>query len=219
MEILFKYSEAFIGGALTTLQIAVISWVAGIALGCVLGFFSILQKWFKLFLSYFSFFLTAIPILVLLFWFHYPMQTAFRINIDPLITSIFLFTLINAVIVAQIISQNEDRMPEEYVQSAVFAGLSYFRVFSKIQLPMVLRSSLPSIVTTQVTILHMTLFASLISVNELFRTAQRINSLEYQPVEIYTIIAVFYVAISAPLLYLSGYFKRHLHSIKLAEPS
>jgi ABC-type amino acid transport system permease subunit len=49
----------------------------------------------------------------------------------------------------------------------------------------------------------MTLFASLISLDELFRVSQRINSIEFKPVEIYTIIAIFYFALSAPILIFS----------------
>ncbi len=210
MEILFKYFDAFLAGALTTLKIAGFAWGAGITLGCALGFIALQFDIFRKFLSYFGFLLNSIPILVLLFWVHYPMQSSLNVVIDPLLTSIVLFTFINTLMVAQTISQNAEELPDEFVQCAIFAGLSPRKVFIKVQLPMVFRVSLPSIVMSQVTILHMTLFASLISVNELFRTAQRINSIEYQPVEIYTIIALFYIVISIPLLSLSKYMKSRL---------
>ena len=47
--------------------------------------------------------------------------------------------------------------------------------------------------------LHTTLFASLISVEEIFRVAQRINAQIYKPVEIYTALGIFFLAISLPL--------------------
>jgi ABC-type amino acid transport system permease subunit len=54
----------------------------------------------------------------------------------------------------------------------------------------------------------MTLFASLISVQELFRVAQQINSQIYKPIEIYTALAVFFIAICLPLNLLAYWFKK-----------
>ncbi len=51
----------------------------------------------------------------------------------------------------------------------------------------------------QVNMLHMTLFASLISVEEVFRVAQRVNALEYRPVEIYSALGLFFLLLSLPL--------------------
>lgn len=47
--------------------------------------------------------------------------------------------------------------------------------------------------------LHTTLFASLISVEEIFRVAQRINAKIYKPVEIYTALGVFFLLVCLPL--------------------
>jgi ABC-type amino acid transport system permease subunit len=58
------------------------------------------------------------------------------------------------------------------------------------------------------------LFASLISVEEIFRVSQRINSLEYKPVEIYTALALFFLSISLPVnalaLWLRSRFTRNI---------
>lgn len=55
-------------------------------------------------------------------------------------------------------------------------GLSNKAILFKIELPLVLRQVLSPLLVSQVVMLHMTLFASLISVEELLRIAQRINS-------------------------------------------
>ena len=47
--------------------------------------------------------------------------------------------------------------------------------------------------------LEYTLFASLISVPELFRTAQSINAMIYKPVEIYSLLIIFFLIILVPL--------------------
>ncbi len=55
--------------------------------------------------------------------------------------------------------------------------------------------------------LHMTIFSSLISVEEIFRMSQRVNAIEYQPVEIYSALGVFFLLISLPINGLALYLK------------
>jgi polar amino acid transport system permease protein len=60
----------------------------------------------------------------------------------------------------------------------------------------------------QVGMLHATLFASLISVEEIFRVSQRINSTIYRPVEIYTALALFFLMVCLPINLLAAYLKK-----------
>jgi ABC-type amino acid transport system permease subunit len=64
--------------------------------------------------------------------------------------------------------------------------------------------------------LQLTLFASLISVEEIFRVAQRINATIYQPVEIYTALAIFFLIICLPLNGLAIYLKKK-YTLNLSE--
>jgi ABC-type amino acid transport system permease subunit len=56
--------------------------------------------------------------------------------------------------------------------------------------------------------LHTTLFASLISVEEIFRVAQRINAQIYRPVEIYTALGVFFLLVCLPVTGFAFWLKR-----------
>jgi ABC-type amino acid transport system permease subunit len=76
-----------------------------------------------------------------------------------------------------------------------------------IQLPLIFRQVLPGLLLLQVMMLHTTLFASLISVEEIFRVAQRINAQIYRPVEIYTALGVFFLMVSLPINGFALWFK------------
>jgi ABC-type amino acid transport system permease subunit len=69
----------------------------------------------------------------------------------------------------------------------------------RIELPIVARQTIPSLLFIQVSMLQATLFASLISVDEIFRVCQQINSQIYRPVQIYTALAVLFLAICLPM--------------------
>ena len=71
--------------------------------------------------------------------------------------------------------------------SVRFVGPRYGYPYSD---PIVLRQMIPGLLMIQVTMLQSTLFASLISVDEIFRVAQRINAVVYRPIEVYTALGL-----------------------------
>lgn len=152
--------------------------------------------------------LGAVPTLVFLFWLHYPAQAMFNVVIDPFITATFTFSLLNIFGVADIVRGALDDFPKQYVLAARVCGLGLKQTVFKIQLPILLRMTLPALLLLQVSMLHITLFSSLISVEELFRVAQRINAQIYKPVEIYTALGVFFLIVCVPINGLALWLKR-----------
>ncbi len=207
-NIIYTYKEGLLSGLLVTLGLCVIIWLSGLIFGVLFGAFAHRQKkstgWF---LKILSFLLASTPVLVLLFWLHYPLQSLLGVVIVPFITAAFTLSLINIVGVAQIVRDALDDFPQQYVIAGKVCGLTEREIFSKIELPIIFRQTIPQFLTLQVSMLQLTLFASLISVQELFRVAQQINSIIYKPIEIYTALAVFFIAICLPLNLFAYWFK------------
>lgn len=204
-DLLQNYREAWLSGVTTTLQLAAICWLMGLFGGTLIGHVTD-NKTLKLIVNSFGFLISSIPVLVMLYWFHYPLQASIGFVISPFVTSAAVLGVVNIFMVANTISHARDRVPKEFSECAQIYGVMGVKRFFKIDFPLIIRTSLPSIINIQVSILHMTLFTSLISLDELFRTAQRINSLEYRPIEIFSLVALFYLVLSAPLIFIS----RHL---------
>jgi len=214
-DILVNYHIAFLKGLSVTLQLCAIIWTSGIVLGAVLGWAG--AHW-KLSIGLpsrvISFILGAIPILVFLFWLHYPAQAMFNLVVDPFYTAAFTLTVINIFGVADMVRGVLHDFPQQYLTAAKVTGLTKQQTIFRIQLPLILRQILPGIMLLQVAMLHTTLFASLISVEEIFRVAQRINAQIYRPVEIYTALGVFFLAVCLPVngfaYWLKNRFTRNL---------
>lgn len=172
---------------------------------------------FGRFVSVIAFLLSGLPLLVLLFWLHYPMQAMLDIVIDPFITAAFALSLVNVFGVAEMVRNSMNEFPDQYVQAAKVTGLSSRDTLIHIKFPILLRQLIPVFLTSQVTMLQATLFASLISVEEIFRVAQRINSIIYKPVEIYTALGIFFLLVCLPLnglaLWLKLRFTRNLSEV------
>jgi polar amino acid transport system permease protein len=208
-SIIYNYKEGLISGLLVTLSLCVIIWLSGLIFGVMFGLLAHREKeGAGLFLKVLSFILASTPVLVLLFWLHYPLQAMLGIVVIPFITAAFALSIINIVGVAQIVRDALDEFPEQYVVAGKVCGLRPKEIFSKIELPIIVRQTIPAFLTLQVNMLQLTLFASLISVQELFRVAQQINSIVYKPIEIYTALAIFFIAICLPLNLLAYWFKK-----------
>lgn len=208
-DILTAYREAFLNGLWVTLKLAGVVWLLGIALGAALGS---LSDRFPVLVGYpafvTSFFLSGIPLLVLLFWAHFPLQVLLNVVIDPFFTACWVLTLVNTFTVAEIVKNILREFPEQYVTAAKVCGLDARTTLLRIKLPITLRQLIPPLLTSQVNMLQATIFASLISVEEIFRVAQRINATAYKPVQIYSALALFFLALCLPLNGLALWLKR-----------
>lgn len=218
IQILIDYHEGIINGLIVTLKLCLVIWCSGILLGTALGVAG--ARW-RLGVGIpsrvFSFVLSGIPILAFLFWLHYPLQALLDVVIDPFYTAAAAISIINILTVADTVRGVLKDFPSQYVAAAQVCGLTPTQTFLHIQLPIVLRQVIPSLLVGQVYMLQATLFASLISVDEIFRIAQRINATIYKPVEIYTALAILFLIICLPLnglaLWLRQRFTRDLSEI------
>ena len=207
-DILLRYYPAFLQGLSVTLQLSAIIWITGVVLGTAIG---VLSNRYKVGVGLpariTSFLLSGIPILVFLFWLHYPAQAMFDIVVDPFYTAALTLSIVNIFGVADLVRTALDDFPKQYLTAAKVSGLTKKQTIVNIQLPLIFRQVLPGLLLLQVMMLHTTLFASLISVEEIFRVAQRINAQIYRPVEIYTALGVFFLMVSLPINGFALWFK------------
>lgn len=208
LQIFQQYGGAMLGGLLVTLKLSAIIWVAGIVLGSALGS---LGAFLRLTVGgpsrVISVVLAGMPALVFLFWMHYPLQAFLDVVIDPFITAAFTLSVINIFLVADLVRGVIHDFPKQYSDAARVCGMTTKDTILRIQLPVLLRQIIPGLLLIQITVFQMTIFASMISVDEIFRVAQRINSLIYRPVEIYTLLAAFFIAVCVPLHLLAHWLR------------
>jgi ABC-type amino acid transport system permease subunit len=105
----------------------------------------------------------------------------------------------NMFAVAEMVRNAIADFPVQYLTAAKVCGLSQKTILLHIQLPLLLRELIPPVLSQQIVVLQASLLTSLIGVDEVFRTAQRLNAVLYQPIPIYTSLAVLLLAICLPL--------------------
>jgi His/Glu/Gln/Arg/opine family amino acid ABC transporter permease subunit len=200
LNILANYHDAFLGGLTVTLGILALVALVGIPLGVVVGVISArLSRSIGLFVSGIYFVTGAIPVLVLLFWMHYPLQSIFHVVIDPFWTTVIALGLINFVLTAELVRRELELLPKAYREAARTLGLPTVKIARFVELPILARRAVPQLLANQGKMLEYTLFASFISVPELFRVAQNVNAAVYRPVEVYSLLVLFFLIILIPL--------------------
>ncbi len=208
-EILVIYKALFWSGFLVTLKLFTLIILLGIVGGTILGALSSRSDFFGKIVVTLKFLSKVIPVLVILFWFHYPLQVMLGIVVDPFWTAVVVFGSINVITVAYLLYTEIKLLPRKYIESAKVLGMDSKDIVKYIKIPLVYKRSFPEIMLIQATMLEYTLFASLISVPEIFRVSQNINSMIYDPVSIYSLLIVFFIIILTPLHLTVMYFKKH----------
>lgn len=214
--ILTSYRAGFLHGLAITAQLCLIIWIGGLLLGVPLGWAAARYARLGWLFRGSTFIVSSIPAIVLLVWAHYPAQTMLGIVVDPFITAAIVLTSVNVLGVGEAIRSALIDFPRGLIDASRVAGMSPTETFRHIQFPLVLRTVAPALLQQQVVMLHATLFASLISVEEIFRVSQRINAQVYRPVEIYSALAIFFLAICVPLNGIAAVLNRRLRRAERA---
>lgn len=208
-EIFSTYKEGFLQGLGVTLKLCLMVWFIGIVVGTAFGILSAkYNKSFGLITKIISAFISGVPVIVLLYWLYYPMQQQLQIDIPAFNIAVFAFAFVNVFMVADLVKNAIKDLPNQYLLAAKVSGLSERTILQKIQIPLIFKQLLGPVLLVQITMLHNSIFASLINVDEIFRQIQRINAMVYKPIELYTALAMFFIIITVPLTLIAYYLKR-----------
>ncbi|MDI9338413.1 MAG: ABC transporter permease subunit [Alphaproteobacteria bacterium] len=218
IDILVTYKEAFLSGLSITLKLCILVWVIGIVLGSILGMISAkFNNTIGLLSKITSIVISGIPIIVLLYWFYYPIQQELKIDIPAFNVAVFVFSFVNMIMVADLVSNAIKNLPLKYILSARVSGLSNKTFVTKIQIPLIFKQLIGPVLIVQISMLLNSIYASLINVNDIFRQIQRINAIVYKPIELYSTLAIFFILITVPLTLFAAHLKKKYSIINSEE--
>lgn len=209
LHLVQTYHEALVRGLWTTIELCVGAWILGTVIGALLGFLAI--RWPRLVglpCRVISVLLGATPILLALYWLYYPAPQLFGFEPNPWLITMLVLSLYMTFGVADAVSAALRDFPAQYVAAGRVSGLTKFQIVRHVQAPILVRQILPAYLAMMLLTLHSSLFGSFITVEEVFRTAQNINSREYQPIPVYSLVALVFLVVSLPLQMSATWFRR-----------
>lgn len=202
---LLEYLPAFAGGATVTVAISAAAIALGFCGGIVLHILResgspTAYRLTQLFVSFFR----GTPMLVqLLMTFYIPPTLGLELN--PYVAAVLALGLNSSAYQSEILRAGFNAISKGQVEAAQIMGLSKFQTLTKIQVPQVLRRTLPSLLSETADIVKGSAIVSVIAVTDTLRVANQLVSITYRPLEMFVIAALFYLA-SISIIQWGGHF-------------
>lgn len=205
------YKFVFLQGALVTLGLTLICVVLGTILGTVIAFMKrarnpILSYSAKIYIELFR----AVPILVLIIWIFYVLPILLNWRISAFSASILALSLNLAAFVAETVRAGIESIPQSQYESGIALGMSPSQVMIHIIFPQAVRNMVPNLIGLYISQLKNSSLASVIAVNELLHRSNILISETFRPLEIYTTVAVVYLILILPLVWISRVVEHRL---------
>lgn len=137
----------------------------------------------------------SIPPLVSIFWVYYGLPILIDVGLEPFPAGMIALSLYGSAFMAEIFRGGVQSIDRGQFEASRTLGLSYFDTMRFVIFPQALRRSLPAVGNQLVIMLKMTSLVSVIGVAEILRRGNELAVTEYRPLEIYTFVALQYLAL------------------------
>lgn len=207
----FSNTDALLAGAAGTLRIFAICLVAGLSLGLVVGLARYSKRrLFYIPASVFMEFFRNTPVLVQILWFYFAFPMISPFEISPLMAAALGISLNSAAFSAEIYRGGIQSIDNGQWEGARALGMTYAQAMRRVILPQALRRMLPPLTNRGIEIFKMSTLASVVAYVELLQQGKLIASLNYNPIEAYTVVALIFFVLLYPLVQATYALERRL---------
>lgn len=207
----FSNTDALLAGAAGTLRIFAICLVAGLSLGLVVGLARYSKRrLFYIPASVFMEFFRNTPVLVQILWFYFAFPMISPFEISPLMAAALGISLNSAAFSAEIYRGGIQSIDNGQWEGARALGMTSAQAMRRVVLPQALRRMLPPLTNRGIEIFKMSTLASVVAYVELLQQGKLIASLNYNPIEAYTVVALIFFVLLYPLVQATYALERRL---------
>jgi polar amino acid transport system permease protein len=187
-------------GLLVTLEYTVITILAGMVIGLIVGLAQLSHFWlFKSLGRIYVEFFRNIPLLVTLLWTYYALPIFLHVNITKSWAGLIGLSCYVGSFYAEILRGGVLGVERGQTDAATALGMSYLQRMRRIILPQALRRMMPPLVGQSIIQMKNTTLLSAITVPDLLYQGSYISSFTYRPMEIYTAVGAIFLIILVPL--------------------
>ena len=207
----FDNADVLLAGAVGTLRLFIICLVLGLSFGLVVGLARYSQqRWANWPATAFVEFFRNTPVLVQILWFYFALPILLPFEISPLMAAALGISLNSAAFSAEIYRGGIQSIDRGQWEGARALGMTQLQALRRIVLPQALRRMLPPLTNRGIEIFKMTTLASAVAYVELLQQGKLLASLNFNPIETYTVIAVVFFLCLFPLVQATYALERRL---------
>jgi polar amino acid transport system permease protein len=199
----------FLKGLLVTLYLTfwanIIGLIGGALLAlCTTGSLRVLSVPARLYIEFFR----CTPALVQIVWFFFCVPMLFDVFWPPVLMGVIILGMNLSAFNAEAFRASIQTIPRAHVDAAIALGLTPFERIIHVILPQALRYAIPVLITNGIGLFQQTSLVALVGVDELMYNGRLISTSTYRPIETYTFLGLFYLAVSIPIGRLAAYVEQ-----------
>jgi polar amino acid transport system permease protein len=183
-----------------TVQVSLIAMLGGIAIGLLIAFVRIgqvpiLNGVAVLYVDFFR----ATPVLAQLVWIYYALPILTGRTLTAFVAGSIGLSLYAGSFLAEIFRAGILSVERGQSEAAMALGMTRAQTMRRVILPQAIVRMLPPIGSSLITLVKDSALLSIIAVPELMRQSDTLASLTFRRMEVYTVAAVIYFALTYPL--------------------
>ncbi|MCM1271862.1 MAG: amino acid ABC transporter permease [Ruminococcus flavefaciens] len=193
-----------------TIPLTVIIFAVSLVFGFLLALVQIMDiKGLKQFARIYIWIFRGTPLLVQLYIIFFGLPSI-GITLDAFPAAVIAFSLNNAAYNSETIRSAILSVPQGQTEAGYMVGLNYRQIMMRIVLPQAARVAFPTLSNSVISLTKDTSLVASITVVELFKTAQRIASVYFEPFALYCEVALIYLLLNTLLTFLQSYLEKKL---------
>ncbi|PMR77219.1 amino acid ABC transporter permease [Billgrantia endophytica] len=210
-SVLYQYWPIFVRGAITTLEITLLSALLALVIGLPAGVGKEARMWpIRCVCSVYIEVIRGTPALVQIVWIYYCLPIILGVQLSGKTTMIVALGLHAGAYVAEIFRAGIASVDKGQFAAAKSIGMGYWQSLRRIILPQAVKTMIPPFINEFATLLKLTTLGSAIAVYELLHESNNLIASIYRPLEVYTFLAVVFFMITYPFIYMSLRLERRL---------
>lgn len=139
------------------------------------------------------------PVLVQIIWFFFAFPIISPFRIDAFTAATLGLTLNTIAFSSEIYRAGLQSIAKGQWEAGKALGMTYWQQMRRVILPQAVRRMLPAFMNRAVELFKMTSLASVIAYGELMHQAKVISTIAFNPIEMYTAVALIFFAVLFPM--------------------
>jgi polar amino acid transport system permease protein len=204
-----QYAPLIAAATVRTVQISLVSIVAGSVLGIAAGLCRVQPfRPLRLVAAAYVELLRNIPLMLVLYLIYFG-AGAF-LPVDPFWASVLGLSVFEGAYIAEVVRAGVESIDRGQMEAARSLGMSYLQSMRHVIVPQAVRRSLPPLTGQFVSLIKDSSLASLVSYEELMLVGRQINSRIFSPFEVFLTVGAIYFSICLTLSLLSRWQESRL---------
>ncbi len=151
------------------------------------------------------------PVLVQIIWFFFAFPIISPFEIDAFTAATLGLTLNTTAFSSEIYRAGIQSIHKGQWEASKALGMTYMQQMRRIIMPQAIRRMLPAFMNRVVELIKMTSLASVIAYGELMYQAKSISTISFNPIEMYTSVALIFFVLIFSISLIVQYFEKRLN--------